>query len=670
MAKKQHSAPRPQPQQAPKAAPTTAAKVVAANEDGFVKKYLSLLILACISIVTFLVYKGSFENQFTNWDDLGYVLTNPFIKDSSSEGFWRLFSRDSPVMGNYHPFTMVTYWWEYAQHGLEPYYYHFDSVMLHIVATFTAFLFVRVLTRSAVAAGIAALLFAVHPMRVESVTWIAGRKDILYGMFYLLAATTHVLYLRVERSKKAIWFIATIILFFTSLMCKSVGVTLPVVLLLVDLYERRKPSVMMIVEKLPLFALSIIFGLLSIEAQKDVGALGTLDVKFNALERLALGCYSFITYIWKMIAPVGMTNFYPYPLKEQESLPGSFYIYPLIVACLIFAIWKFGRKDRLLLLGFSFFVINLLLLLQFIPVGGAVMSDRYTYIPYLGLFMVIGGWLSGMLEAGKPIAKTAIAALVGVSLVYGYMTNERNKDWYDSISLWNDAIEKNPDSPIPYFYLGQEYYTRFEKSLTAQEKQKNGDSALYNFNRSIEHKPDYTNPIVCVGEYLRSIGRFDESKAQYLKALAVDDKIESAYLGLGVIYAIKQNYDSSGIMFRKALSLKKHFPEGHANYANFLEITGKTDSALIEYQEAIRQNPDAYIPYMNRGKIYARLTKYDLAIKDYQVASAIMPENPDPYAQMAQLYLQMGNKPKAKEMADQAKSRGAQIAPEFYQQLM
>ncbi|MBE2290550.1 MAG: phospholipid carrier-dependent glycosyltransferase [Chitinophagaceae bacterium] len=667
MAKKQ---PQVQPQnKKPVQAAAPAAPSAQGNGDSFVKKNTQWLILAGIALLTFVIYKGSLDNQFTNWDDLGYVLTNPWIKNSTIDGFKKLFSMEALVMGNYHPLTIVTYWYEYSKHGLEPYYYHLHSTIFHILCTFTVFAFARVLTRNITVAAITALLFAVHPMRVESVTWIAGRKDLLYGMFYMLAMVTHIWYVRNQVGKKWLWYVATIVLFATSLMCKSVGVTLPVVLLLVDFYERRKPGVNLIIEKLPLFVLSVTFGLISIYAQKDVGALGTLDVSFKFYERIALGCYALTTYIWKAVLPVGLTNFYPYPLKVNDALPAAFYVYPLLVAAGLFLLVKYGRNNRLVVLCVSFFVINLLLLLQFMPVGGAIMSDRYTYIPYVGIFLLVGSLAAWLIEEKKQSPAVVLGALVAVSLVYGYMTNERNKDWYDSISLWNSAIEKNPESPIGYFYLGQDYYTRFETALTQQDRQRNGDSAFYYFTKSVERKPDYTSPIICIGEYQRSVGLIDDAKSTYLRALSIDDKLESAYLGLGVVYSIRQKFDSAGVAFRKALSLKKYFPEGHSNYANYLDIIGKTDSSLIEYQYAINQNPDAYIPYMNRGRIYLKIGKPAEALKDYDRANYLKPENPDPYYMRAQCYLMMGQKPKAQQEAEEARKRGGQLDPAFLQSL-
>jgi protein O-mannosyl-transferase len=671
MAKKQHT---PQSQQKPKAAvpsqkPQARPQVATTENTSFLTKYSTLLIMAVVAILTYIVYKGSLDNKFTNWDDLGYVLTNPLIKDSSTEGLWRLFKLESLVMGNYHPITMATYWYEYGTVGLEPEMYHVHSVLFHILCTFTVIGFIKVLTRNSVAAIVVGLLFALHPMRVESVTWIAGRKDLLYGMFYMLACTTHILYIRNHSGKKTLWFIATILLFVLSLLCKSVGVTLPVVLLLFDYYEDRKLDYKLIVEKLPLFALSITFGIIAVYAQSDVGALGTLEVHFNAIERLALGCYALVTYVWKAVVPVALTNFYPHPMKIEGALPLAYYLYIVLLVGAIAALWRSCRKNKIVVVGVSFFVINMLLLLQFISVGGAIIADRYTYISYVGLFLMAGWAVAKYTEAHKSMANVVIGIAVAVSLGYGYMTNERNKDWYDSLSLWNDAIVKNPGSPLAYFLLGQEYYTRFEAAVTQPEKQKCGDSAFYYFSKSVEMKPDYASAIVSKAEYLRSVGRIDEAKVNYILALSYDSSLKSAFMGLGVVYSIKQQYDSAGPVFRKALALKDFFPEGHSNYANYLDILGKTDSALMEYEKSIMQNPDVYIPHMNRGMIYQKINKPQLALQDYERATIIEPNNPEPYYQRAKCYAAMGKKAEARREADEAKRRGYNVDPAFYDTL-
>ena len=694
-------APAKSPANAQRPQPAARAAAKAPADQSFIARHYEWFVVAGISALTYFFFSEILNNKLTNWDDLGYIISNNLIKDSSMEGLKRIFSTDNPVMGNYHPLTIMLYWIEYAHYGLEPWIYHFDSLICHILVTIAVYFFVRILTRRPVAAGVAALLFGIHPMHVESVAWAAGRKDILYGLFYILSLTAYVYYLRsASKNKKIIWYSLTIVLFAISLLAKSVGVTLPITLFLVDLLEGRtlftggsKPggiigdskngkfNYLLFLEKVPHLGLAFLFGILSINAQKKIGALGTLDVHFTWFERIALAAYNVCTYLWKAVIPVGMCNFYPYPLKVNDALPAYFYIYILLVAALLFLTWRFGRKNKILLFGIGFFLVNIALLLQLIPVGGCIMSDRYTYLPYLGLFTIAGWFVSGYFENKEKMqtGKLLVGITIVYSLVLGYLTTQQCKVWHDSVSLWQDDIEKHPENPVSYFYLGQEYYTRYEDAITPADQKKYQDSAQFYFLASIQKKPDYTNPIITLAELQRATGQLDEAKRSYFTVMRIDethsskvqDKDESIYLGLGVIYAIRHQYDSAGYCFRTALQIKPDFPEGHSNYANFLDILGKTDSSLAEYAIAISQNPDAVIPYMNRARIYLVVqNKADEAIRDYNKAIELKPEKADAYYMRSKAYDKKGDKAHALQDVEKAKSLGyPNIDPTYYQSL-
>jgi tetratricopeptide (TPR) repeat protein len=692
MSKKQNTSGAANGGQAIKSQPTmpkspSAKSIPAAGEEHFVARYLQFFIVTGIAVFTYLCFKNCLDNKLTNWDDLGYIINNSLIKDPSPDAIKNMFSlkyldhtlaASYPVMGNYHPLTILLYYFEYAHYGLEPWIYHFDSVLLHVLTTITVFIFIKSLTGRMVAAAVAALLFGIHPMHVESVAWAAGRKDVLYGMLFLLSCTTYVYYIRAGGSKKWLWYAAGLVLFALSLLAKSVAVSLPVTLFLIDYFENRRLFVTsdtsgnwpggktqlnygLFIEKIPHFGLSLLFGLLSLNAQKEIGAM-TLDAHFNMFERFALGCYALWTYLWKAVAPTGLSNFYPYPLKIGDSLPAVYFVYPLVIIALAFVILWYARSKKAVIFGVGFFLINIVLLLQFIPVGGAIISDRYGYIPYLGLFFIAGWYVSELFEKKSQagVGKIALGIVVGYCLVLGYMTSQRCNDWYDSVSLWRDDIEKHPEAPVAYFYLGQEYFTRYEASANPNEKKALGDSALNNFNLSVQRKPDYINPIICIAELQRNYGEIDAAKRTYYQALKINDKNESVYLGLGVVFAIKQQYDSSQYAFKKAISLKPFLPEGYSNYANFLDIVNKTDSSLAMYGVAIAQNPDAYIPYMNRGRIYLRQKKYDEAIKDFGLAlekAAITNVSPNEiYFLRAKAYEMKGNTAQAQQ--DRARASG------------
>lgn len=668
-------------------------KTATQPDKNFWDKYGKWGIPAVIGLLTYLFLMECTNNELTNWDDLGYIINNQLIKDTSPDAIKNIFSVAHPVMGNYHPLTILLYYFEYGKYGLEPWIYHFDSLLLHVLCTIAVYYFVRLLTGRTIAATIVGLLFGLHPMHIESVAWAAGRKDVLYGLFFVLSMSCYIKYMRAD--KKAIWYVGALVLYATSLLAKSVAVTLPVTLFVIDYFDKREfnlkelfsgkllnPSQKVIVEKIPFFALSLLFGLLSVNAQKDVGAYGSLDAHFNPLERFSLGLYALTTYLWKAIIPAGLSNFYPYPLKEQDSLPGIYYIYPLIIAALAFVIWKYARKNRAVIFGLGFFIVNIILLLQFIPVGGAIVSDRYGYIPYIGLFF-IAGWLVSEYFEHKEKAGTG-KMLLGITLVYslvlGFASTARCKDWYDSLTLWQDDINKHPEAPVGYFYMGQEYFTRYEKSTNPAKKKLYADSALYLFNMSVARKPDYINPIICIGELQRNFGMIDSAKHTYQRAMKIKQDNESVYLGLGVIYCIngqsaptmemrQQLYDSAGYFFATALKLKPFSPEGHSNYANYFDIRGMLDSSLNQYAISIQQDPDAYIPYMNRGRIYQRLNRLPEALKDFDMAVERNPESGEAFLSRAKCNGAMGNKAAAYKDAQKAASLGMQVDPNFMNQL-
>ena len=644
-------------------------------KEGFLLRNINVLLPLGIAIITWLFYKTCLENQFTNWDDPGYIKDNALIKDISAEGLKNIFT--TSTMGNYHPLTILSYAIEYSYVRLDPWLYHLNSVLLHLLITVLVYRFTHLLTKRTVAAAITALLFGLHPMHVESVAWLAGRKDVVYGLFYMASCITYIFYVRAGGTKRWLWYAGTGVLYICSLLGKPVAVVLPVTLLLIDYIEKRKPEIKLLLEKIPLFIISVGFGYKSIIDQKNFGSLDTQDVAFNWLERIALGGYALITYLWKAVVPVGLSNFYPYPLKaEGSTLSAVYYLYPLCAVAIVgVLVWMYKRKHTVVVFGSMFFLVNIALLLQFIPVGGAILADRYTYIPYLGLFFMAGWAVSGFFEPGgnKQLGNIVLIAVLGYSAVLGYLTNERCKVWYDTTTLWRDEIEKEPlRAPNAWNNLGFNYFNKYNESVNPTERKIYYDSAFYLLKRAIELQPTFVNPHISMGELLRSEGKFPEAKAYYYKALSMKTTDESgnAYLGLAIIYAITHNFDSSGICFKLALSLKPYFPEAHSNFGNFYDMTGKPDSALVQYGLAIEQNPDMYAPHLNRGRLLTRLGRIDEALKDFEIALQLNPDNGEVVYARSFCYARKGNKAQALKDIETAISLGfRQVDNNYYQSM-
>jgi protein O-mannosyl-transferase len=632
----------------------TQANGTPAGSGNIFSRYPDFFIPAAIALLTWLFLSVCNDGLLTNWDDPGYVRDNPLIKDLSADGIKAIFS--TPTMGNYHPLTILSYAIEYSFVQLQPYLYHMDSLLLHILVTLLVYFFTNMLTRRRAAAAVTALLFGLHPMHIESVAWIAGRKDVLYAAFYMGACIAYIRYVR-STGKKMLWYALLVLLFICSLLSKPVAVVLPVTLLLIDILEGAKPGVRLLVNKILLFAISVGFGVESIFDQQKFKALDTLNVSFNFFERFALGCYALCTYLWKALIPVHLCNFYPYPGKP---LAATFYLYPIIVAGLAFVIWRYWRKNKVAVFGTLFFLVNIILLLQFIPVGGAILADRYSYIAYLGLFFIVGWLVSYFFEPGADKNKRNIV-LAGVAvyvLALGYMSNQRCRVWYDAVSLWRDEVEKEPDRATnAYNNLGFEYFNKYNTSINPEERKIYYDSANMLLTKAIAMQPDYANPYISLGELERVNNQFPLAKANYYKALSLkySDEDASAYLGLAIIYAISNYFDSSGYCFKRALELQPYFPEAQSNYGNFWAMTGHPDSALVHYAIAICQNPDMYAPHLNRAKLYQRTNRCDQAMPDLERCIDLAPDLGEPYFVKAQCEALKGNRDAATR--DVAKAR-------------
>jgi hypothetical protein len=279
---------------------------------------------AAAVIITYICFSNALKNDFTNWDDPGYVIDNALVKSLSFDNLKAIFS--TYVMGNYHPVAILSLAIDFYFHQLDPHGFHATSVILHLINVLLVFLFVQKLSNRLIAAFIAAVLFGIHPMHVESVSWVAERKDLLYVLFYMASIIAYTLFIKKEKNK-TVYYAASIALFILSLLSKGQAVTLPVILLLIDYYSSRTFDKKVFLEKIPFFAISIVMGVVAVLAQKESGAIA--DMPNHAwYDRIFFASYSFINYIWKMILPLNLSAYYPYPVKQGNFYPSFFYAAP------------------------------------------------------------------------------------------------------------------------------------------------------------------------------------------------------------------------------------------------------------------------------------------------------------------------------------------------------
>ncbi|MDH4197222.1 MAG: hypothetical protein OEW05_07445, partial [Candidatus Aminicenantes bacterium] len=357
------SAAKKSPPPHPKAKPRRDAEEDAGPESG----RWNGLILALILVLTAAVFSNSLRNEFIDeLDDDIYIVNNTAVKDLSAAGLKTILT--TFVAGNYHPLTMLSYAVEYRLFGLDPHAYHRTNRLLHGLNTALVFALVWSLWRRRAAAVLAALLFAVHPLRVESVSWISERKDVLYAFFFLAALLAYVSYMK-DRTKRG-RLAGAFVLFLLSLLSKPMAVTFPVVLLLIDVYLQRKLDRRAWLEKVPFFILAVVFGALTLTTQDPGSTLQEMAGRYGFFERLFFPFYALAFYLAKLFVPTGLSAYHYYPELVGGRLPWEYYAAPLALLMVgLLVIRARGRLRRELIFGSLFFLVTISVTLQIIPAG-------------------------------------------------------------------------------------------------------------------------------------------------------------------------------------------------------------------------------------------------------------------------------------------------------------
>jgi len=402
-----------------------------------------------ICAATLFSFSPSLRNGFVNYDDDRYVYRNPMIRDYSSRGIGKIFSAtDYTVL--YTPLVFLSYAVEYHYCDLNPLPYHATNLLLHLCNCLLVLWLVILLDQGVSVACIAALLFGVHPLRVESVAWITERKDLLYTLFFLGAVVCYRYYLK-QRSWQL--FGAITALFALSLLSKPVAAILPCVLLLCDYLDNGHITLHDLREKAILFCIAaafIIFSMINARhyLQSDSG-LTTADYLFVA-------CYAVLFYLFKSFLPLNLSCLYPHPVKTGALLPPAFLASPLVLLTLALLVAFSTRYTRKILFGSLFFLITLAPALRLYPSGLIIVADRYTYLPSVGLAFIAAALLGKCMKrkAGYLPAAAMAAALCSVALLMN-ATRERCRVWSSNIVLWDDAVRKSADDYIPVAYFNR-----------------------------------------------------------------------------------------------------------------------------------------------------------------------------------------------------------------------
>jgi protein O-mannosyl-transferase len=601
-------------------------------------------LIAICTIITFVAYFPSLKNNFTNWDDPKYVIANPDIQKISIENTKTLFSQY--YMSNYHPVAMFSLALDFSIGKLNPKYYHVTNLVIHLANTALVFILIFLLFSKAEIAFITAALFGVHTLHVESVAWISERKDVLYTLFFLSSLIFYVRFIKEDNRR---FYFFSILLFILSCLSKGMAVSLSLSLIAIDYFlQRNFRNRKVIIEKIPFFIISIVFGIIAINAQ-PIGDRGGIQV-YNFFERLIIAAYGFTEYILKLIMPVNLSAFYPYPVGN--SAPPIFWIYLLMTLAITELAVYSATKSRKYFFCFLFFAFNIVMVLQILPVGKAIMADRYAYVPSIGFFLALAIGFN-QLKLQKTLLTFAGIAYIIMLIT---LTNQRCKIWNNSLTLWTDVIEKYPQAGIAFsnrgtIYAEQEkwqlaledynkaiaddsvYMHAYNNRGIARATLKDFAGAMEDYNAAIKLKSDYYEAFYCRGNLYLDLHDTVNAMKDYSAALKINPYHTGTLNNRGLLKRALKDYNGAMEDFNLSIKANPSNAEAYVNRALLKADMGDNTGAEQDNEKALELNPSYGYGHMQRGN--ARLFKKDYqgALSEYNLAIRFDPKNAEAYYQ-------------------------------------
>lgn len=540
------------------------------------KTYL-FISLGILVVITLIAFYPSLKNGFVTWDDEDYLHNNvQLIGDISKEGIARIFNINTIVMGNYHPLTVLSYAIIYDLYDLDPYPYHLYNLILHLFNTLLVFWFIfRISHRNLSISFATAILFGIHPLHVESVTWISETKDVLYAFFFLFSLIAYTYY-SADRKKLKFYFLA-LVLFVLSCLSKGMAVTLSVILVLIDYLQERKFVWKLLIEKIPFFAVSLAFGFLAMHAQSISKAIFEVP-EYSFFDQLVMPVYSFMFYIFKMVWPSGLAIIHPYP--GADAVPPLYYLSFILFIGLIIIVIRSFRKYPEIIFGVGFYFVCILPVLQLIPIGQAVAAERYFYVSSIGLFYLAGFGFNKLLTTkvlNIKLGKTVWVILGVIVIILTYLTNQRTRDWENGLTIWKSQTEAYPGHHRGFYGVGLHYY-----NLNDHKK------AISYYRQCLARNPFNVKALNNVGNSYQHLNQPDSAYFFYQRLLEVDTNYANVYVNLGNIYLKRRDFDSAINSYKKAIAIDKNFGMAYYGLGIVLETKGDREEAVKNYIRSAR----------------------------------------------------------------------------------
>jgi tetratricopeptide (TPR) repeat protein len=564
--------------------------------------------------LTVAVYRPALHNGFTNADDPAYVTDNPLIRDLSPHGARQIFTT---FYEGYHPLTLLTFAVEYQWAGLNPASYHATNIVLHMINVLLVMALVRRLTPSPALPYFVAALFAVHPLHVESVAWIAERKNVLYAAFYLAGLIAYHDYARAGGARTYLRAFALALLAALS-NGKAIAFVLSIAALDL-LLARRLRDWRLWLEKVPFAALALAFGITNIFSQRAAGYLYSI-VDFTRFEHFLTGCRNLLMYAVKLLAPVGLVHQYPYPERIGAWLPLTFYAAPVVLlAALAFFIARW-RRSPLPLFCALFYLVNLLLVAKFLPFAGVMMEDHFAYMPSIGLFLLVGCAMRALaLRTEGRALRVLLASLLALwILVLAGVAHQRTKVWKDGVTLWSDVLSKYPRSPRGFLNRG-----------AARGAAGDLAGAVADYRQAMSVMPDNAPIHFNLGNILLQGGQVSSAVSEYDAALRLDPAFAPAHFYRGVAHDQAGRIDEAIADYSKAIAMGyfSHLTHPRFRRAVLLARKDRLGEALLDLNDTLKSLQSADALYY-RSHVLDRMGRHAEAKADYMQATRLSTDCP------------------------------------------
>jgi protein O-mannosyl-transferase len=626
--------------------------------SAFARKHLVWLLSAAIFVSVVWTYFPTLRNGFVAYDDPTYVTENAHVKTGLTlENLgWAFASEEA---SNWHPLTWISHMVDCQLFGLQAWGHHLTSVLIHALNSVLLFLLLRQMTGLIWQSLFVAAIFALHPLRVESVAWVAERKDVLSTLFWLLSMMAYARYARESNTKRsadnrrqAFFYFLSLAFFAMGLMSKPMVVTLPCVLLLLDFWPLRRFESLsgafqiskgkpLLVEKIPFFLAAAAASAITVIAQNNGGALRT---GWSLMRRFENALISYPRYLGKLFYPANLSAFYPYPTHWPVGLVLAALLFLLTIT--VYAVANY-RKRPYLITGWFWFIITLIPTLGLVQVGVQAMADRYSYVPSIGAFILLI-WSVDELTRGWRLRAALLSSIgLAVALAAIVLTRHQIAYWRDGETLFSHAIKVTRDNYMAHYFMGNilakegkiepaiaeyrialnlrpnvDFGIKFAKFLQEHGRT---DEALAEYGKASNADPEFAEGHFDFATALSRQGRMAEAVEQYLQTLKLNPNYPSAENDLGFVFSKAGRMDEAIIHYQKAAALQPDSADIHYNLGNAFFRKGRVDDAIAQFQLSVQLNPFSATNYNNLAVALSRKGLVDEAISQFQAALKIQP---------------------------------------------